>query len=181
MKSVFARRILAVPISILLLVLCVCSAYCSESFTDRFANFASNSVNKYALAGELSLLADGKNGPHEAIQGAKALAATAVVVQGLKFVVREKRPNSENLQSFPSGHTAEAFAMATVLADYHPKTAWIDYATAAAIGWSRVHLEQHHWQDVAAGAVIGHLIAKKFTGGNWGVTPTGALGYHSKF
>lgn len=181
MNSRFAVGSLTAALLVVLLALCMCSAFCSEPFVDRFANFASGSITSMAVAGELSLLADGKDGPQKALQGAKALVATAVVVEGLKRITREKRPDGSDLKSFPSGHTAEAFAIATVLADYQPKTAWVGYASAAAVGWSRVHLEKHHWQDVVAGAVIGHLIAKKFTTGNWGVTPAGGVGYHSKF
>jgi membrane-associated phospholipid phosphatase len=181
MKMRFPHYKNALFLCVLLSLLCTCNGYCSGSFIDHLSSTASGSVTKFAVAGELALLADGKNGKQEAMQGVKALAATTLVVQGLKFAVGEKRPNSDSRTSFPSGHTAEAFAMATVLADYHPKSALWAYTAASVVGWSRVHEKAHYWHDVVAGALIGHFIAKKFTSGNFGLNPDGTVGYHSRW
>lgn len=62
-------------------------------------------------------------------------------------------------QSFPSGHTAGAFATATCLASFYPGTARVAYVIAGATGVQRVARRHHHLSDVVAGAWLGHLAA----------------------
>lgn len=62
-------------------------------------------------------------------------------------------------QSFPSGHTTGAFAVATCLAAYYPPARWVAYAVAAAAGVNRVVEHEHFLSDVVAGALVGHLVA----------------------
>jgi hypothetical protein len=150
------------------MILAVCGmsaqqACSAEDSAHRFATDASNAIGPFLVIGELSLLSNGKAGKAEMIQGAKALAVTALFTQALKYTVGEDRPHSESDTSFPSGHASEAFAMATVLADYKPHSKWVAYGTATAIAWSRVQSGAHHWQDVVAGAALGHFTAKHFT------------------
>ena len=45
----------------------------------------------------------------------RAQVLSQVLVQGLKYTVRRDRPDHSNDKSFPSGHSASAFATATVL------------------------------------------------------------------
>jgi undecaprenyl-diphosphatase len=59
--------------------------------------------------------------------------------------------------SFPSGHAAASFAVATALAVRFPKVRWIFFAVAAAIAVSRVLRGSHFLTDIVAGAVIGYL------------------------
>lgn len=146
----------------------------SASASDHpFAGAVSNSIAPYLVLSELSLMTDGKTAKPEMVQGAKALLVTGLLTQALKYTVREKRPNSESLTSFPSGHTSAAFAMATIVADYKPKYKWLAYGTATAIGISRVTVGAHHWHDVVAGAALGYFVAKHFTNQHFAVTPTG--------
>jgi undecaprenyl-diphosphatase len=60
--------------------------------------------------------------------------------------------------SFPSGHSANAFAGAYVLARLTPaaQTAW--WAMAVLIAYSRVYLGVHYPFDVVGGAVVGLLL-----------------------
>jgi undecaprenyl-diphosphatase len=62
-------------------------------------------------------------------------------------------------RSFPSGHTASAFAMVTVLTSYFKKRyVWaLCLLFAVAIGYSRIYLAHHFLIDVLAGALIGVL------------------------
>lgn len=70
-------------------------------------------------------------------------------------------------QSFPSGHTAAAFAMAALLCFIGPpqplarSSAWIRQlillVLAFVIGYTRVYLSQHFFEDVLAGSFLGVL------------------------
>lgn len=61
------------------------------------------------------------------------------------------------LNSFPSGHTTSAFAMATVLALFCSNKYWSLLFLAGAIlaGYTRIYLAEHFPVDVLAGALIG--------------------------
>ncbi len=59
--------------------------------------------------------------------------------------------------SFPSGHTASAFGLATILSlsGGNRKLNFVYFAAALLVAYSRIYLGQHFLQDVLAGAVIG--------------------------
>lgn len=57
--------------------------------------------------------------------------------------------------SFPSGHTAAAFLMATLIASFYPEQTLLGYSIAALIGSSRVLLGVHFPTDIIAGIVLG--------------------------
>jgi undecaprenyl-diphosphatase len=57
--------------------------------------------------------------------------------------------------SFPSGHSAAAFAFATGACDELPVLAPVLVPLAGAVAYSRVHIGVHYPSDVAAGAAIG--------------------------
>lgn len=77
--------------------------------------------------------------------------------------------------SFPSGHTAFAFAVAFVIYELLPKRYGIPaLVTAAFIGISRLYLGVHYPTDVLAGMLIGFVVAKtavllmqKMKSGRW--------------
>lgn len=58
-------------------------------------------------------------------------------------------------ESFPSGHTTGAFAVAAVLSRRFPRLQWLFWSLAALVGLSRVALGRHWPSDVVAGALIG--------------------------
>jgi membrane-associated phospholipid phosphatase len=62
-------------------------------------------------------------------------------------------------RSFPSGHTASAFAMVTVFTNYFKKRhIWaFSLLFAAAVGYSRIYLAHHFLIDVLVGAILGVL------------------------
>jgi membrane-associated phospholipid phosphatase len=104
-------------------------------------------------------------------------AISGIIAQALKYCIVEARPavylkdssyqyfidnvTLHNLYSFPSGHSASAFALAAVLSfSAKNKNYSLLFLTAAIlVGYSRIYLAQHFMDDVLAGAVIGLLSA----------------------
>ena len=99
------------------------------------------------------------------------LTAVAVLVADgiaglVKVLVGENRPNEPDplvvvphSHSFPSGHSATAFAGATMLSAFVPRAAPAFYVLAAAIAYSRLYVGVHFPLDVVGGAVIGGATA----------------------
>ena len=61
-------------------------------------------------------------------------------------------------RSFPSGHTSQAFFMATLLAGYFDIGVWgvvLLYAIALLVGITRMYVGAHYPRDVLAGAILG--------------------------
>lgn len=86
----------------------------------------------------------------------RAQVVSQVLVQGLKYTIRRDRPDHSNDKSFPSGHSASAFATATVLQRHYgwrvgvPAYALGGYVALARMAWNR-----HHATDVVMGAGFG--------------------------
>jgi hypothetical protein len=159
----------------LLAVLCAPAqpAWGKDRSKEHLATQVSDATVSLLALGELSLLTDGRCAKQEMLDGAEAVVATDLITMALKKAVREKRPHSDAHDSFPSGHTSVAFAMATVVADYKPKYRWLAYGAASVVGWSRVESGAHRWREVVAGAALGHFVAKRFTKGRILATPDG--------
>lgn len=84
----------------------------------------------------------------------------------LKRASNRMRPNHYNDYSFPSGHTASAFAGAEFLKqEYGDQSVWYSiagYTAASATGIFRLYRNYHWFSDVVAGAGIG-ILSTKFT------------------
>lgn len=108
----------------------------------------------------------------------KAKLALAIGADGVADVIKkqgvnEPRPFQVNPQieklggdpggsSYPSGHSASAYAAATVLAEAMPDRANEFFTAAANVARSRVYLGVHFPGDVAAGAKLGQSVGEKF-------------------
>jgi hypothetical protein len=83
----------------------------------------------------------------------------AGTVCSLKKITAEQRPDGSARSSFPSGHTAEAFASAEFLRqEYRDVSPWYGvagYAMAATTGYLRMYNNRHWLSDIVAGAGIG--------------------------
>lgn len=104
-----------------------------------------------------------------------AFLFSGIVVQIIKNLVDAPRPrlffeagqylhfidgvSLANYSSFPSGHTATAFAIATVFILFHQGiySQLFVLLTAILVGYSRIYLAQHFLLDVMIGAVIGSV------------------------
>jgi undecaprenyl-diphosphatase len=106
----------------------------------------------------------GREGRRAAGRGIVALAIAAAVANGpAKLLVRRRRPLSDSptliplprSSSFPSGHSATAFAFATGTCVELPVLVPVLVPLAIAVAYSRIHTGVHYPSDVAAGAAIG--------------------------
>ncbi len=136
----------------------ICSLPCqADSPARKVSEFASGTGNIIFLAAGvgLPLLSDGHDGKNHSLRAADSLLVSVALSEGLKSLVREKRPDSNAHDSFPSGHATAAFAVATVESEMHPKQAALWYLGAGLISYSRVRLHRHTVGDVLAGAALG--------------------------
>lgn len=103
--------------------------------------------------------------------GGEALIDTALVYGVLKNVSQRPRPTVDDAhaeffdggQSFPSGHAASAWALATVVAnEYHNRRAVkiTAYGLATAVSVSRYTSRRHFLSDVLVGSAIGYGIGR---------------------
>ncbi len=122
-----------------------------------WARFASGTGTVAFLAAGtlLPLATNGRDGKQGALRVADSLLTSTLLTEGLKRLVRAKRPDTDERDSFPSSHATAAFAVATMQAHYHPRQAVFWYAGAAVIAYSRIKLRRHRTKDVVAGALVG--------------------------
>ncbi|OLB38858.1 MAG: hypothetical protein AUH11_05720 [Acidobacteria bacterium 13_2_20CM_57_17] len=119
---------------------------------------------------------------HTALLAGEAYADSAIVDVAMKMTTRRLRPSdiapngnfsdtffnshkgfSGTSTSFPSGHAAAAFSIATVFAHryrQHRWVPWVAYGVAATIGFSRLTTQAHFPSDVFLGAALGYSIAR---------------------
>ena len=94
----------------------------------------------------------------------RAQLLSQAMVQTLKHTVRRPRPDGSNHASFPSGHSASAFATATVLQRHYGwKIGAPAYALGGYIALARMAWNRHHATDVVMGAGFGIASARTVT------------------
>jgi membrane-associated phospholipid phosphatase len=123
-------------------------------------------------------LTHGNAGRRAAVLGLGSVAATSAVVNiVIKPIAGRQRPDRTGprapggrevrmpgSRSFPSGHTAAAFAFAEGVGEVLPEQGAALELLAAAVAYSRVHTGVHYPSDVVVGAVIGKLISRVVIG-----------------
>jgi undecaprenyl-diphosphatase len=139
----------------------------------RLSQAANHSKISIGLALALAL-AGGRKGTRAAVRGMASVGVTSAVVNlAFKPLVRRRRPDRQGLfavgrprvrmpttRSFPSGHTAAAFAFATGAGRELPWAGPPLYAIAALVGYSRVHTGVHYPLDVIVGALTGVTVGE---------------------
>jgi membrane-associated phospholipid phosphatase len=116
-----------------------------------------------------------------ALLAGEAYADSAVVDLAMKAITRRKRPSEVapgapftdtffaggkspfKGSSFPSGHAAGAFAVATVIATRYHTHRWVPWAVygfATAISFSRITTSAHFPSDVFLGAALGYAVTR---------------------
>ena len=100
-----------------------------------------------------------------------SVIASGIITPSIKFIVGRERPGNGDAfkfdpftsfsSSFPSGHTTQAFAVASVIAANYDDQPWIGATAltiAGVVGYSRINANQHYASDVLAGAAIGTAV-----------------------
>ena len=107
--------------------------------------------------------------PTAAVAASLAAGVSGVAVTLLKGTFDRPRPGVADAgvdpigiipasASFPSGHSATAFATAVAVSVVYPRLRWPLLALALAVALSRVYLGMHYATDVAAGSALGIAI-----------------------
>ena len=88
-----------------------------------------------------------------------SLVTMGVVVTGMKYSIKRMRPDNSKRNSFPSGHSAEAFMSATMLyKEYGELSPWVgigSYGCASLVAVGRMLNNRHWMSDVLFGAGVG--------------------------
>lgn len=121
------------------------------------------------LAAGLPALAAGYAYRGQDVDGAAQLAltlgSTVVSTEILKNQFPMTRPDRSDDKSFPSGHTAVAFAAARYLDKRYAGQVnpYLVYGAAGLTALARVQADKHYWRDTVAGAALGYAWSEYFT------------------
>ena len=135
-----------------------------NNFIPHFHHELDNYIQYAPFALTLALKAAGVEGRNQwgrmLASSALSYAAMAALVNAAKYTIKEQRPDGSSRNSFPSGHTATAFASATILHKEYglTRSLWYSvagYAIATGTGVMRVMNNRHWASDILAGAGIG--------------------------
>lgn len=139
----------------------------------RLSDAANYSRISLSAAAALAVVG-GRPGRRAAVAGLVATGVTSATVNlAAKRLMPRRRPDrvgeevpiARHVQmpvsrSFPSGHSAAAFAFATGVGHVLPPVGAPLRILAAAVGYSRVHTGVHYPGDVVVGGLMGTVIAQ---------------------
>jgi hypothetical protein len=143
----------------------------------KLSRIVSNAGSVYglgAVAGAFYLFGRGKNDDRARETGllsAEALVNSVIVESALKGITQRARPSTgverseffDGGNSFPSGHSTQAWAVAAVIAnEYHDRRAVqiAAYGAATAVSVARFTGHKHYLSDVVAGSALGYVIGQ---------------------
>jgi hypothetical protein len=143
----------------------------------KASRIISNAGSIYGLAavsGAFYLFGRKKNDDRARETGllsAEAMVDSVIVEGALKGITQRARPAGgverseffDGGSSFPSGHSTQAWAVATVIAnEYHDRRAVqiAAYGAATAVSVARFTGQKHYLSDVVAGSALGYAIGK---------------------
>jgi len=108
---------------------------------------------------------------------ASSYAVTSLSAQIIKYIFDAPRPllyfkdqvdrihlvkgvEMLHVHSFPSGHTVSIFTLGVIFTYWSKNKAWgpVFLLIAVMVGYSRMYLSQHFFEDVTAGSVIGTIL-----------------------
>lgn len=140
----------------------------------RIVSHAGSVYGAGAISGAFYLIGRTKNNARARETGllsAEALIDSVIVESALKTVTQRARPLAgherseffDGGNSFPSGHSTQAWAVATVIANEYKGRRSIQllaYGTATAVSVARFTGNKHYLSDTLAGSVLGYAIGK---------------------
>ena len=137
---------------------------------------AANLSKPWVATAALLAVAGGPRGRRAALYGIGSVAVTSAVANlALKPLWPRDRPDRAGVPperhvpmptstSFPSGHSASAFAFATGVGAVMPAAGALLALPAATVAYSRVHTGVHYPGDVLAGSLAGVVLARLTAG-----------------
>jgi membrane-associated phospholipid phosphatase len=137
----------------------------------ELSSLANHSKIWFALAGGLALLG-GETGRRASLAGVASIGVASLVANAMvKPLARRRRPDRDGEDvpdirevpmptstSFPSGHSASAFAFASAVGAEIPVLGGPLRGFAGVVAYSRVHTGVHYPTDVIIGSIIGASI-----------------------
>lgn len=133
-----------------------------------FRTHLDNYIQFSPLVTTLTLKLSGNSGKNDFKRSLVLFGSSTLIMAGsvyaLKNTTKIWRPDGTDRHSFPSGHTATAFAGAELLHQEFKNTyllwSYSGYVAATATGVLRMYNNKHYFSDVIAGAGIGILSTK---------------------
>jgi len=165
----------------------------SPEITEFGANYGLLSLGAFA---GYSILFNDKKAQETSFLAFESFLTSSVWVVSIKWIAGRERPSAQinsgskdggkwygpvaylrsnpkksisNFDAFPSGHTATAFSIATVIAKQYDQTLLVpvlSYAAATIVGITRIGESTHWASDVFVGAVLGYLSATQIVHNN---------------
>ncbi len=139
--------------------------YIRDNYNSKSLNFAMQGVTTFGDAEFLASFCVGltlfsdEEGEEVGRLASISLAGCGAVDVAIKMITNRKRPNNADCpryrSSFPSGHTAGAFALAYVIGHEYEHLKIPAYIIAAGVAISRMFLQKHYLSDVVLGAGVG--------------------------
>jgi len=137
----------------------------------ELSSLANHSKIWFAVAGGLAVVG-GETGRRAALAGVVSIGAASLITNVVvKRFAQRRRPDREGEDvpdarevpmptstSFPSGHSASAFAFASAVGNEIPAISVALRGLAGAVAYSRVHTGVHYPTDVIIGSIIGASI-----------------------